>query len=164
MPITVELQPIMQYSFWILLLIILSALFVGLIVLGILLIIWFKKKPGQSKKPQKVKEDPPAVIRPKESTKDKYCREIDKIERKYKENKIDSREAHQRLSIVARKFVHELTGVKAQYCTLEEIRRLGIPKLEGIIAACYAPEFSEDKKGDILTTLYNARKVIKEWN
>lgn len=159
MPITVELQNMYNYSIWI----VLAAIVVVLIV-GVLGIIFLKK----SKKPVVVKEvpkqEPRPVPVPQETIKQKYARAIDELEKQYRDGKISNRKAYQRLSVILRKFVHELTGVKVHNYTLMEINQANMPNLSEIIDDCYAPEFSVDKDGDFYNTMNKARMVIEQWH
>lgn len=162
MPITVQLQPMEQYSFIFLICVIIGALLLGVLILAVLLLIWYLRKP---KKPvnTRPKNPEPQPVRGRDALKQKYCKEIEKLEKKCQSAKVDNRIAYQQLSILLRRFVHDLTGIKVHNCTLEEIRRLNMPQLASLIEECYAPEFSIDKKGDIYATLALARKVIIEW-
>ena len=159
MPITIELQNMYNYSIWIVLVAIVLVLLVG--VLGIFLL-------KKSKQPVVVKEVPkaepePAPV-PKETIKQKYSREIDELEKQYRDGKIGNRKAYQKLSVILRKFVHELTGVKVHNYTLTEINKANMPDLSAIIDDCYAPEFSVDKDGDFYNTMNKARMVIEQWH
>lgn len=162
MPITVELQPMFQYSIWLLLGIIGGLLLITLIILGVLILIWMKYRKKKEK--PVVQEVPRAPKAPSVPVRTRYCNRIDALSVQLSENKIDTRCAHQELSLLLRKFVNEVTGVKVQNCTLDQIKKMDLPTLAALIEECYAPEFSVDNKGDILETMNKARTVIKEWN
>ena len=162
MPITVELQDMFSYS---LLLVIGAVMLVTLIgIIGLIVL----KKSKNKKKPVVVKKAPePKPVKPQvsgEQLKQKYCIAIDDLEKKYRDGKISKRKAYQKLSIVLRRFVFELTGVKVHNYTLNEINRLNMPRLSEVIDQCYEPEFSADKDGDLYDTMNKARMVIKEWH
>ena len=99
-----------------------------------------------------------------EQIKHKYCVMIDDLENRCRSGKVDNRKAYQELSVTLRHFVYELTGVKVQNYTLEEINRLNMPRLSEVIGESYAPEFSVDKNGDIYDAMNKARMVIREWH
>lgn len=162
MPITVELEDMFSYSFWIVGLAVVVVFLIGIVAL----VIYIKTKNRIKPEPVKVvpKPEPKPAPLLGEQIKDKYYVMIDNLERQCREEKVGNRDAYQRLSVILRKFVHELTGVKAQNCTLDEIRRLNMPRVADVIDECYAPEFSVDKQGDIYTTMNKARMVIKEWH
>lgn len=164
MPITVELQGMFSYSIWPVVLAVMLVLIIGIIGLVVLI------KARNKKKPEPVKAAPQPILEPKpvplsgEQIKEKYCVMVDELERQCRDGKVDNRDAYQSLSVILRRFVHELTGVKVHNYTLDEIRRLNMPRVADVIEECYAPEFSVDKQGDIYTTMNKARMVIREWH
>lgn len=161
MPITIELQDMFSYS----LLLVVGA--VALVVLiGIIgLIVFLKTKNKKQSAPSKPTPEPKPVAKPVsgEQIKQKYCTAIDDLENKCRGGKMNNRKAYQNLSVILRRFVYELTGVKVHNYTLDEINRLNMPSLSEVIGECYAPEFSVDKDGNIYDTMNKARMVIKEW-
>ncbi len=158
MPITVKFQGMLSYSVWIVTVAVAVVVLIGIV--AFILFLRAKKKP-----PVPVKREPAPVPTPVagEQLKNKYCMMIDELEQACRKGKVNNRKAYQKLSVVLRRFVHELTGVKVHNCTLEEINRLNMPQLASVIAECYAPEFSVDKEGEIYNTMNRARMVIKEW-
>lgn len=161
MPITVELQDMFSYSLLLVVGAVALVVLIGIIGLLVFLKTKDKKKPVVVKTAPEPKPEKPTVSG--EQLKQKYCIAIDDLEKKYRDGKMNKRKAYQKLSVILRRFVFELTGVKVHNYTLDEINRLNMPRLSEVISECYAPEFSVDKDGDIYNTMNKARMVIKEW-
>lgn len=157
MAITVELQDMFSYS---LLRVVLAVALVVIITVAGFIVLWIKKK---QKKPEMI--NPVPVVTPvyNNQVKEKYYALINGLETKYREGKVSNRIAYQELSEITRHFVYEVTGIKVHHNTLDEIKKLNMPKLYVVIEECYAPEFSLDKNGNIYDTINKARMVIKEW-
>lgn len=156
LPITVELQDMMSYSkLGLIGLIALIALVVLIVIISIVV--------------KKIKNAPPKPVSiPSESkiklAKEKYSKLLMNLEARYRMGKVSERGAYQELSKYIRHFVHDVTGIKVQNYTLEEIGSLNIPNLYYLIAECYAPEFSADGSGDLGVSISKAREVINGWN
>lgn len=159
MPITVEFQDMFMYSVIPPMIAVLIA-----VVVGVVGFIYFKKRKDVKPKEQVRQEAP--VTKPvvnEVQIRDRYCQMVNELEAEFKNGKLSNRTAYQKLSEILRQFVFELTGVKVQNFTLEEIKRVNMPNLTRIIDECYAPEFSVDKEGNIDETINKTRMVIKEW-
>jgi len=159
----VELQEIYPYS--------VVPLFVTIVLSVVIMIAGhklLKKLEKKSTKPvplKKTKE--PVTVNETvvhEEIRTKYYKEVDALEWQWRNENISNRQAYQELSVIVRKFVSELTGVKVLHYTLEELKKANMPKVCEVIEECYAPEFSPDKDGDIYCTMNKARTVIKEWH
>ncbi len=156
LPITVELQDMMSYS---------KAGVIGFIalvaavLLAILIAVIIKlRKNAPAPVPRMASEN---KIR---TAKEKYNRLLMELEARYQMGKVSEKEAYQELSKYIRHFVHDVTGIKVQNCTLEDIGRLNMPMLYYLIAECYAPEFSQDASGNLGDSIRKAREVIYGWN
>lgn len=157
--ITVELQDNYSYLPFLLLL---FALIVGII----LIVVWAAKGPKTEKKA--VSETPAQMpVNPRSrgmELKRKYDRLLVQLADDSEKKVIEDREAYQRLSRLVRDFVYEVTGVKVQNYTLQELQGMNMPKLTALIEECYVPEFALDNcQGDVSETIKKARKVIGEW-
>ncbi len=163
MPITVELQDMFFYSNWILFISILLCII--LIAIGVFVLIYARKKKKRETPGSVMKEKPKSVkhIVPADEVKQKYNKLIDELEKCHRNEKISTRKAYQELSIVLRKFVNELTGVKVHNYTLTEIKKIDMAQLADVIEECYSPEFSADSVGDLYDTMKKARNVIQKW-
>lgn len=131
-----------------------------LIIILAIIIWWHFKKKENGPKP--VIE----VTREKKNIKEikiKYLRKLLSLERKIEKNEITIRKAYQGLSNIIRYFVHDVTGIKVQNCTLEDIKKLNMPKLYALIKEYYRPEFAEKSLGDVKSSIEKTRKVIRKW-
>ena len=113
------------------------------------------------------KEKPPIVIPPKVENrmtiKEKYLKEIISLKNDSLENKITNRKSYQRLSVIIRKFIYEMTHIKVQNYSLEEIRKVNIPILTQLVEEYYDPEFSKNSSGNIINSIDKTREVIERW-
>lgn len=157
MQITVNLQEPFSYSIY-------PIVIVSFFII-ILLIIIISIKLHNSKKQLKS-----APIQKKLNTtdinrlKEKYIKLLDDIENKMQNEKISLRVAYQRLSTTIRYFVFEITNIKVQNCTLDDIKKLNMPQLYELIEEYYTPEFAKKSIGDIKSSIEKARKVIEKWS
>ena len=83
---------------------------------------------------------------------------------KYENNNISIREAYQKLSSTIRYFVYEVTNIKVQNYTLQDIKKLDMPILYELVEEYYVPEFSEKSIGNIKLSIEKTRKVIEKWS
>ena len=93
----------------------------------------------------------------------KYIGMLDKVTWEYNSGAIDARTAYQRMSRTIRLFVHRVTGVRVQHCTLSEIRELRIPILTDLVTEYYEPEFARDAQADVNASIRNTRRTIELW-
>ena len=183
-PFTVELQG--PFSFRILWLaagicLLLAALILGIVFRRLL----FRRRSRQ---------DTPKIRRPDGGDipriKQKYLADLLKLETEVREGGIHARETYQRLSLLIRSFVFEMTGIRVQEYTLQDIRRLRLPVLTELVQEYYVPEFAdyddhlpeprqkedqEDTPGNagsssrkisreyVLQSIYRTRKAIERW-
>lgn len=154
---TVELQSPFHYSIWTILII--ALLFIGL---TICLVYEFIKKHQRSvdlQRPVVQKRTPTQV----NSIRAKYLKELNNIENDFDNNKISLRHAYQKLSKTVRKFVYEMTGIRVDNFTLQDIKEAGVPYLVELISECYAPEFSKYSSGNLKESLNKAKRIIEQW-
>lgn len=147
------LRPMFSYSL---------ALIIFIIVLIGFIIFLLKRKP----KP-KVVVVAPVVIKPEVKNiwtiKDKYRAQIAELKQNLEQNKISSRRGYQRLSTIIRNFIFEMTQIKVQNYSLEEIKAVNMPVLTSLVEEYYDPEFAKDSSGDVLDALERTRLVIERW-
>ena len=159
MQITVRLQDLFSYSFT-------PILLTG--ALGLLFcFIAFRMKKAPKKKP--TKKENILITQPEKpknisSIKAAYIKQLANIERKYSANELTNRMAYQKLSLIVRQFVYEVTDIKVTNYTLQELKELRMPKLYELIEEFYTPEFAVKDDGNVLESIQKARKVIEEWN
>jgi hypothetical protein len=156
MEIDVKLQKPFSYAFWpiIAVAIIMVLLIIGFIVYKIM-------KKSMRKKPSVVQE---YKAKDPHHTKLKYLKELNSILADLNAEILNARIAYQRTSLCIRKFTYEMTGVKVQNYTLDEIKLLQLPTLENLVNEYYVPEFSKDTAGDVIASIEKTRRAIEEWN
>lgn len=158
MQITVDLQDMFSYSP-------VPALVSGAFAFVFLFIfLSMKKKPQKKEKIPKVKE---VRTRNVSGIKAACIKALTDLERRYLEKKIEDRAAFQELSRIIRQFVSEMTGVNLLNYTLEDMKRMNMPKISGVIEVietCYVPEFAAENYSDLNDSIKRARKVIEGWN
>ncbi len=139
------------YSYNILPLIIVFLIIILLAIIS--LILYFKKKPKKK------------ITMPKDilSIKNNYVNKLNKLENDFDNNKISSRKAYQKLSILIRSFVYEAFDINVKNNTLTDIKKLGIKPLEKLIEMYYSPEFSYSFEGDFKDAIKKTKKELETW-
>jgi LPS O-antigen subunit length determinant protein (WzzB/FepE family) len=152
MQTTVKLQEPFSYSIWP---VILFAIF---FVFCLLFLLLFSRK----KKQKIVVVAPPKEE--KKSIQEKYLQEIQSLKILIEKKEISNRAAYQKLSSIIRTFIFEMTKIKVQNYTLEELKQVPIPVLYELIQEYYHPEFAEISEGNIFSSLEKTKEVIQKWN
>lgn len=93
----------------------------------------------------------------------KYLNELCKTETDFINQRISLRSAYQKMSRIIRGFVHEMTGLRVNYFTLEDIRSLHISALEELIEEYYGPEFSKYSSADVTASINKTKRIIEGW-
>ncbi len=116
--------------------------------------------------PKKEKVKPPKPLNRPENFyfRQKALLSIDKIAFDLSRNGIDTRESYQRLSMIMRTFVSEMTGRNFTSLTLSELKSMGLSSLAELIEHCYAPEFAMKSKADFKKDAEKAKWMVKTWN
>lgn len=76
---------------------------------------------------------------------------------------IDTHEAYSRISAIVRDFVKTRTKINVLNLTKEEIRKLGISKLNTLMEEIYYEEFSCKTNSDTMKSIENIMEVIRKW-
>lgn len=134
--------------------------FIIIIILLVYILVLFCKP----KKKVKVKPIPKKQVVDIKKIKNKYLKKLDDVEYRIDNNKISIRTAYQNTSNIIRNFVHEVSGIKVQNYTLQEIEQLKMPVLYELVKEYYKPEFAEQSVGDIKNSMEKTRKVIEKWS
>lgn len=92
-----------------------------------------------------------------------YLELLDALERDFNQGICDIRCTYQRMSVIIRDFVYEMTGIKVQNYTLRDIRKIRMPILEELVEEYYSPEFAQKSEGDVKASLDKTRNAIKNW-
>ena len=163
MQTSVEVQDPFSYALWPI--IVMVVVFVAGVT-ALVLFYYFKVLKKPARKVPKIKEAPPVVVKkrnPMEIRLD-YLSRIDVVQRKYENNQIDARIAHQELSAIVRLFVNEMTGINIQTFSLSELKSTRFVSVTNLIEEFYAPEFALRADKDTRNSIEDARKVIQAWN
>lgn len=158
MKTSVNLQEPFSYAIW-------PVIVVGVIFAGFVIYMLVKKcKRKGSKKAieenvvkQRTKRDIAKIKRG-------YIEQLEKIKNRLSNKELTTREAYQKMSICIRKFVFEVTGIKVQNYTLEDIRKLNMPVLEELIREYYIPEFAIESIGNSMEVIEKTKRAIEKWN
>lgn len=154
MQVSVNLQN--SFVFEIILLIILL-----IIIFGIMIYFLMRKNKKEPKEAIEIKE---VNLKDKREIQKKYLKELDDLTKEVQKDKINTREAYQKLSKIIRYFVYEITNIKVQNYTLKEIKKINMPMLYELIGEYYKPEFARYFLGNINLSIEKTRKVIEKWN
>ena len=160
---TVTLQPPFEYYWWL--------IFIGIVFLlggAILFLLAFKKL--YKNRPAKAGNNMPAIKKPAKasltSIKDKYEKQLKNLINNYKSKQLSKRDGYQRLSILIRGFVTDVTGINVANYTKTEIQGYGLKSLDTLMNEYYVPEFAEAERAkdrDFLLSCNRTLKVIKSW-
>ncbi len=154
MQTTINLQEPFTYS--LIPLIITTVFIIGLTIYLICSKNKFKVKNNVKTIPERNEKNIPVI-------KNKYLQQLNEIEDKYNNQKIELRKAYQLISESIRLFVFEVTNITTQNYSLAEIKKLNIPELYELIEEYYEPEFASKTVGDFISSINKARRVINEW-
>lgn len=155
---TINLQEPFTYSF-------IPLIITFLLIIGftIYIILSKKSKDNVKGKMEEVKVIPERNIKNIPVIKNKYLQQLNDIEDKYTNKKIELRKAYQLISEAIRLFVFEVTDITTQNYSLTEIKKINIPVLYELIEEYYEPEFASKTIGDFNSSINKARRVINEW-
>ena len=128
-----------------------------LLIIILLVIILHKKKDIKKIKVVKLEQKNLNEI------KSKYLYNIKLLINNLDNKKITNRTAYQNLSRLIRNCIFEVTNIKVQYYTLDDIKKLNIPILYELVEDYYDPEFQRYSNGNILKSINKTKKVIEEW-
>ena len=160
---TVTLQPPFEYYWWLIL--------IGVIFLlgaGALLFLAFRKLFLQ--KPRKAGKEKPVMIKPTPQSlaviKQKYTEQLRALMDSYAKKTVSKRDGYQRLSLLIRGFVTDVTGINVEIYTKTEIQDFGIKSLDNLMNEYYIPEFGEAERAktrDFTASCNKTLKVIQSW-
>lgn len=92
-----------------------------------------------------------------------YLQLVDDVQRAFRDGTLDSREAHQRLSLVVREFAAQARGVRAQYMTLDDLRATPLTPLSATIGELYPGAFGPEETPSFDAAADRARTLVREW-
>ena len=144
------LRPMFSYS--------LFPILILMITIGV--IVFFLLKPKKEKKEPIIIKPP---VRNLFEIKKRYLDQLQKLESDIQNKKVSNRNAYIKLSMIIRNFIYEVTQIKVQNYSLQEIIKVNIPSLTALVEEYYNPEFARESKGTIHDSLTKTREVIEKW-
>ena len=165
METTVTLRPPFEYSLWVFLVgIIIFAAFLFVFIKVLLKILGIEKKDGvatdKSENHFSISSGHQYIV------KQKYIAQIQLLKNDYKNGKVSQREGFQRLSLLIRGFIHDVTGINVETATIRDVKKLGIKHLDKLMEEYYVPEFAEDGRPiskELSESCETAMGVIRTW-
>ncbi|WP_026667255.1 MULTISPECIES: hypothetical protein [Butyrivibrio] len=165
METTVTLRPPFEYSIWVLLVgIVIFAAFLFVFVWVLLRILGIERNQSD---PSAKKENRFSISSGYQYImKQKYIAQIQMLKNDYKNGKVSQREGFQRLSLLIRGFIHDVTGINVETATIRDVKKLGIKHLDKLMEEYYVPEFAEDGRPiskELSESCETAMGVIRTW-
>jgi hypothetical protein len=93
-----------------------------------------------------------------------YLASIDDVGRRYAAGAIGFSDAHHQLSALVRAFAAQARGIRAQYMTLDDLRRTPHADLAQTIEQLYPGAFSGETAGSIDDATARASELVRRWN
>ena len=95
------------------------------------------------------------------SIKEKYLKELDNLSNNI--NSLSKRKIYNKLSIIIRKFILEITNIDVLKYSLNEIKNININSLTELVTEYYEPEFSKESNANPITSINKTKEVISKW-
>jgi hypothetical protein len=93
-----------------------------------------------------------------------YLQRIDDVNRRYATGAVAFSDAHHELSALVRSFAAEARGIRAQYMTLDDLRKTEHHGLAATVEALYPGAFSGAATGSIDEATARASELVRSWN
>jgi hypothetical protein len=134
------------------------AVFVG--VLGWYVWVWRATRERPVVVPSALGGDRVARLR------DEYARQIDVVAQRAAAGRLSPRDAHQRLSVLVRHFVQELSGIRAPTMTLTELTASGarLTPVSEVVEVLYPGEFAPEAADTVAGAAEVAKEVVRRWS
>jgi hypothetical protein len=114
---------------------------------------------------------PPAQVAPVDGlrpfappAREVYLQRIDDVNRRYAAGAVGFSDAHHELSALVRSFAAEARGIRAQYMTLDDLRKTEHHGLAATVEALYPGAFSGAATGSIDDATFRASELVRSWN
>lgn len=153
MNILYDLEEPFSYS-WNLAKILIIIIVVLIVSYGLMILIPFFYKKYFQKKVDEIKIP---------SLKSLYIKKLQKLLNMVNNGRISDKDAYLTLSGYIREFVKKVSGINVLSLSKEEIKKIGMPSLSALMEEYYPPEFSNNIKGDIVTSIKRSIEVISKW-
>ncbi|WP_437582271.1 hypothetical protein ACSAGD_08375 [Paramicrobacterium sp. CJ85] len=89
---------------------------------------------------------------------------IDDIERAHASGELQTRAAHQKLSVLVRAFAEERSGAPISAMTLADLDEANLTGLAETVRSYYPAEFAPETSGGLAHALQRARQVVVPWS
>jgi len=99
-----------------------------------------------------------------ETVREAYLARIDDVGRRYDAGAVGFSDAHHELSALVRSFASDAQGVRAQYMTLDDLRRTPHRALAETVERLYPGAFSGATGGRIDDAVARAGELVRTWN
>jgi len=99
-----------------------------------------------------------------ETVREAYLARIDDVARRYGAGTVGFSDAHHELSALVRSFASEAQGVRAQYMTLDDLRRTPHRALAETVERLYPGAFGGSSGGPIDDAVHRANELVRSWN
>jgi hypothetical protein len=93
-----------------------------------------------------------------------YLERIGDVSRRYSSGTLAFSDAHHELSALVRSFAAEARGIRAQYMTLDDLRKTEHHGLAATVEALYPGAFSGTATGSIDDATARASELVRSWN
>ena len=137
----------------------LIGLFILFLVVAAIVVIFYitRKKPIKTISNLEVSQ--PTII-DLSSLRQKYLKMISEVMTRYDKGELKSSEAHQKISLIVRRFFAESYGFRADYLTLSDLKKSNKKALTDAIEKYYPEEFNLLQKGSVMNSAKIASELI----
>jgi hypothetical protein len=150
-----EYFPPVQYSSgWLL-------LALGIVLLVVAWIVFVLVITRRREVPLSVSQPVPGMT---STVREGYLASIDDVGRRYADGRVAFSQAHHELSALVRSFAAESRGVRAQYMTLDDLRKTPHSALALTVERLYPGAFSGETGGSIDEAAARASELVRTWN
>jgi len=99
-----------------------------------------------------------------ETVREAYLTRINDVGRRYAAGGVSFSDAHHELSALVRAFASDAQGIRAQYMTLDDLRRTPHRALAETVERLYPGAFSGNTGGRIDDAIDRANELVRTWN
>ncbi len=149
-------DPVYYNNIWLLI-----GVFLLLIAATVVFLIFFVTRKKKIKTIANLTVSPPTVI-DLSSLRQKYLNMVSNVVKKYDAGELKASEAHQKLSLIVRRFFAESYGFRAEYLTLSDLKKSNKKSLTDAIEKYYPEEFNLLQQGSVLSAAKIASDLISK--
>lgn len=149
-------DPVYYNNIWLLI-----GVFLLLIAATVVFLIFFATRKKKIKTIANLTVSPPTVI-DLSSLRQKYLNMVSNVVKRYDAGELKASEAHQKLSLIVRRFFAESYGFRAEYLTLSDLKKSNKKSLTDAIEKYYPEEFNLLQQGSVLSAAKIASDLISK--